>query len=71
VHYDKAVSLGPLFSILTDAISRDREWLNTTLESCLKSDAFTARLLEMYDFSLPPSLSLSFSLFSSPRDHIM
>ena len=45
--FERAMRLAPLHSLLVDAVSCDRAWLAETLAPVLKSDAFTARLLEL------------------------
>lgn len=45
--FDGAVALGPLFARLVDRISRDHEWLHSTLAAAADGDAFTAKLLSI------------------------
>ncbi|KAJ2731201.1 Glutathione synthetase [Coemansia sp. BCRC 34962] len=46
--FDKVVMLQPVFNLLFDRVSRDHEFLTSTLESLGSSDEFTLRTLAMY-----------------------
>ncbi|KAJ2878984.1 Glutathione synthetase, partial [Coemansia asiatica] len=48
VEFEKVVLLQPILNQLFDRISRDHEFLNSTLESLGTSDEFTFRVYQMY-----------------------
>ncbi|KAJ1898871.1 Glutathione synthetase [Kickxella alabastrina] len=46
--FEKVVALQPALNLLFDRISRDHEFLSTTLQSLGKSDEFTSKVFDMY-----------------------
>jgi glutathione synthase len=45
--FEQSKALAPLYNVLVDNVSRDLEWIYSTLESVLDSDKFTARLVDL------------------------
>lgn len=52
--FEDVVEASPIFNILVDRISRDGAYLDNALGEVVKSDEFTARLLELYK-KCPPT----------------
>jgi glutathione synthase len=50
--FDFIKSIQPIFNILVDKVSRDKDFIMSTLQIVSESDDFTGRLLQIYD-SLP------------------
>ena len=46
--FQDAVDLAPAFNVLVDRISRNHEFLSTTLQTVVQADEFTKKLLEFY-----------------------
>lgn len=47
--FQDVVAAAPVFNILVDRLSRDKDYLNSALGEVSKSDEFTGRLLQMYN----------------------
>jgi len=57
--FEDVVAAAPVFNILVDRLSRDKDYLNSALGEVSKSDEFTGRLLKMYNEVYPSGVSAS------------
>lgn len=62
--YDKVVGLQPTLSRVIDRVSRDHDWLETTLKETITSDDFTAKVYDVYK-SAPNPQELRLGLLRS------
>eukprot|EP00635_Sarcinochrysidales_sp_CCMP3193_P003000 CAMPEP_0118907692 /NCGR_PEP_ID=MMETSP1166-20130328/11018_1 /TAXON_ID=1104430 /ORGANISM="Chrysoreinhardia sp, Strain CCMP3193" /LENGTH=493 /DNA_ID=CAMNT_0006847063 /DNA_START=191 /DNA_END=1672 /DNA_ORIENTATION=+ len=57
--YERVTKLQPTLNRVVDRVSRDGDWLRTTLKETIASDDFTKRLFELYEAAPnPQSLTL-------------